>query len=136
MPLFNEQKLNKLRKIDKLLKVIYPYHKNKKEYFPIVKNDIKEIIIIAFLLIGDTIMYMPAIKVLKKNFPFAKVTLVCGSLVRTILEDQDLVNDFIIVDCPWISPFDKSFSNIFRLFSSISKVNQKKYDLAIDFRGD
>lgn len=136
MPLFNEQKLNKLRKIDKFLKAIYPYPKNKKEHFPIVKNDVKEIIVIAFLLIGDTIMYMPAIKVLKKNFPFAKITLVCGSLVRTILQDQDLVDDFIIVNCPWISPFNKSLNNILNLFSSLNKVNRKKYDFAIDFRGD
>jgi lipopolysaccharide heptosyltransferase II len=136
MPKFNIAKLKKLKRLDAFIKAIYYKPKNKKAYPAIVKNDVKEIVVLTFLLIGDTVMYVPALRTLKKNFPNAKITLVGGILVKTILQDQNLFDDFIITNCPWIAPFDKSVRNIYNFFSSIKVVNQKKYDLAIDFRGD
>jgi ADP-heptose:LPS heptosyltransferase len=136
MPKFNQQKLNRLKLVDKLFKSIYFGPRNKKKYQAIQKDEIKSIIVIGFLLIGDTVMYIPALNILKKNYPNAKITLVCGGIVKSILISQSLVDDFIVVNCPWISPFDKSVKNIVNFFSSLKIVNKKRYDIAIDFRGD
>ncbi|OKS86939.1 glycosyltransferase family 9 protein [Mucilaginibacter polytrichastri] len=136
MPKFNDLKISKLRKVNKLFSKLYLFPKNNKRYPAIIKEDVKDIIIIAFLLIGDTIMYTPAIKALKRNFPNARITLVGGNLVKTILHDQNVFDDFVIANCPWISPFDKSIKNILSFFYSLVSANRKKYDLAIDFRGD
>jgi lipopolysaccharide heptosyltransferase II len=136
MPKFNEQKLKKLKRIDALIRSIYLFPKTKKQINTVIKTDVEEIIVLAFLLIGDTVMYIPALRTLKRNFPNAKLTLVGGKLVETILQGQNLVDNFIVANCPWISPFDKSLKSIFSFFSSLTEINKKKYDLAIDFRGD
>ena len=136
MPIFNQNKINKLKKIDRLFKSIYLFPKNRKKRTPIIQTDVKEILIIGFLLIGDTIMYLPALRIIRKNFPNARITLVCENASKTILEDQDVVNDFILIKCPWIAPFDKSAKNMSNFVLSLKTVNRKKYDLAIDMRGD
>jgi len=136
MPPFNQEKLQKLKRVDGLIKSLYLSPKNKKKYAPINKAEVKEILVIAFLLIGDTIMYIPALRTIKKNYPNAKLTLVCGNLVKTILQDQQIANNYIIANCPWISPFDKSWKNIKSFISTIKKANNKAYDIAIDMRGD
>lgn len=136
MPTFNLEKINKLKKIDRLFRSVYLRPKNNKAYPPIDKNEVKEIIVIAFFLIGDTIMYQPAIKVLKRNFPNARFTMVCEKATEIVLKHQGLVDDFVIVNCPWIVATDYSAKNVKAFFSSIRVINRKTYDVAIDFRGD
>lgn len=134
MPQFNQNKLKKLKKIDKLLSFLLPSRTLKNRYIANVNN--KEIIIIAFFLIGDTVMYLPALRVIRKNFPNSKITLICTKVVEIVLKEQNLVDQFIIVDCPWIAPFNKSLKNIFSFFKKIHIINKSKYDICIDFRGD
>jgi len=136
MPKFNTEKLAKLSKINAIFNAIYINPKNKKQYPEISKPDVKEILVLTFLLIGDTVMYIPALRVLKANFPNAKITLVGGNLVKSILKDQNLFDDFVVANCPWISPFDKSAKNIINFFATTRILNTKKFDMAIDFRGD
>lgn len=134
MPQFNQDKLKKLKKIDKFLSFFLPNRTQKDRYAANV--DDKEIIIIAFFLIGDTIMFLPALHTIRKNYPHSRITLVCTKVVQILLHQQGIIDEFIIVDCPWIAPFNKSKINIVRFFSKIYKINKKKYDICIDFRGD
>nr|WP_294943010.1 glycosyltransferase family 9 protein [uncultured Mucilaginibacter sp.] len=136
MPTFNLQKTEKLKKIDRIFKAFYLFPKNKKAYPPLKKDELFNLVILGFLLIGDTIMYLPALRIIRKNFPNAKITLVCEKAVRTILEEQGLIDDFVIIKCPWIAPVNYSLKNLYNFFSAIRLINRKKYDLAIDFRGD
>jgi lipopolysaccharide heptosyltransferase II len=136
MPTFNKEKISKLTKIDRLFKSIYLFPRNKREHPPIIKTEVRELLVIGFLLIGDTIMYLPALGVLKRNFPNARITIICEKATEIILKDQGLIDSFIIIKCPWIAPFDTSLKNIFNFFAAIKKANSIKYDLAIDFRGD
>lgn len=133
---FNTEKIAKLKNIDRFLKAVYLSPKNAKTYPPIVKKDVLEIFVIGFFLIGDTIIYLPALKTLKRNFPNARITIVCEKPCEIILKNQGLIDEFVIVKCPWLAPVDWSKKNIFRFFSSIKTINRKNYDLAIDFRGD
>ncbi|MDP9954611.1 lipopolysaccharide heptosyltransferase II [Epilithonimonas hungarica] len=134
MPQFNQDKLKKLKKIDKFLSFFLPNRTRKDRY--IANVDDKEILIIAFFLIGDTIMFLPALRTIRKNYPYSRITMVCTKVVQMLLPQQGLIDEFIIVDCPWMAPFNKSKTNIIRFFSKIYKINKKKYDICIDFRGD
>jgi ADP-heptose:LPS heptosyltransferase len=136
MPTFNLGKIQKLKKINKFLSFFYS---NKKKIFneKIDREETKSILIIGFLLIGDTIIFLPALRILRKNFPNTCITLIGGKAVKTILESQHIIDNFIIVDCPWIAPFNKSLKNILDFFNGIRKANSfATYDLAIEFRGD
>ena len=135
MPKFNQSKLNKLRLIDRLFKAIYFSPKNSMQLPAIEKQSTQQILVLGLMMIGDTIMALPSFRVLKKNFPDATITLVCGSAVKIVLEDQALIDDYIIVKSPWLHK-DYSLKNLSEFFGSLSIINKKQYDLAIDFRGD
>lgn len=136
MPSFNEQKLKKIKFIDKAFSFFYYPKKKQNSNHKIDKDNTDSIFLIGLLLIGDTVMYLPAFKILRQNFPKAKITLLCGAQVKTILDGHELIDEFIIVNCPWIAPFDKSLKNILNFYSSLKQVRKFKYQVAIDFRGD
>lgn len=136
MPVFNQNKLKKLAVVNAVVRRLYLFPKNKKVLPPLKQVTVQNILVIGFLLIGDTILYLPALRVLKNNFPAARITIVCDSAVKTILEDLGIIDHYIIVKCPWISPFDKSKRNILNFFGAIKNINVIIYDVAIDFRGD
>lgn len=136
MPTFNKDKTSKLKVIDKLFKSLYIRPKNKAVYKPLMEEKNNEILILGFLLIGDTIMYIPAFKSIRKNFPDARITLVCEMQTKLILSEQNLIDNFVIINCPWIVKTDYSLKNLFSFKSALKQINRVVYDLAIDFRGD
>jgi len=136
MPKFNAEKISKLKKIDRLFKALYLNPKNKKHYPPINKSDVSEIALMGIWLIGDTIMHIPVLNVIKNNFPNARVTVVCEKQTEVILRSQNLINEFVIIKTPWVVPTDYSLKSLTKFFSSIRLVNRKRYDVAIEFRGD
>jgi lipopolysaccharide heptosyltransferase II len=136
MAKFDETKISKLKSINRLYQIISSvWRKRKAEHLPIDKANIKGIIVMGMMMIGDTIMALPALRVLKRNFPNATITLVAGSAVKTILKKQSLIDDFVVVKSPWLHQ-DYSFKNLKSFLGSIKKINRKRYDFAIDFRGD
>lgn len=132
---FDAEKLLKLKKIDNFFKFIYFFRKKKVIRPNIIKTDIKEIIIMGMMMIGDTVMMIPALRAIKRNFPDARISIVCGGIVKTVLINEELINDFYLVNSPWLIK-DYSFSSLYKLLKSFTQINKKKYDLALDFRGD
>ncbi|MGC8750559.1 glycosyltransferase family 9 protein [Hydrotalea sp.] len=140
MPTFDKNKIEKLKFIDPIFKFLF-FLKNRKRNINSVidlNRDDKNlnIVILLFLLIGDTVMYLPAIEIIKKTYPNAKFTFVCTIAAKEILIKQSFEAEFILIDCPWISPFNKSIYNVFNFWKTLLTINKKKYDIAIDFRGD
>ncbi len=136
MSKFNQQKIEKLKKIDLLLKSIYLFPKNKKTYRKVIKTEVKEILLVGIWLIGDTIMHLPVINIIKRNYPNARVTIVCEKQSEIILRGQNLVDRFIFFKCPWVAPVNYSLKNLIHFFFSARTANRVKYDLAFEFRGD
>ena len=83
-------------------------------------------------------MYLPALQLLRKRYPSSKISIVGPKPVKDILQNhaKGLYDKFIIVDCPWIAPFNLRYKNIFNFLFSILLVRKKKYSIALDFRGD
>ena len=136
MSKFNAAKIEKLKKIDRTFKSLYLFPKNRKTYQPVNKADVREILLMGIWLIGDTIMHLPVINVIKKNYPNSRITVVCEKQSEIILKSQNLVDRFIIIKCPWVAPVNYSLKNLTKFFFSARIANGVKYDLAFEFRGD
>jgi lipopolysaccharide heptosyltransferase II len=132
---FDSTKLGKLRFVDGFLKKIYVRPKNKKSYPPLDRNKVQNIIVLGMMMIGDTVMMLPALRTIRNNFPNAKLCLVCNTMVKTVLENESLIDHYFIVNSPWLSK-NYSFNVLTKFVFSLTKINEIKYDLAIDFRGD
>lgn len=131
---FNVEKTKKLNQINRFLKLLY------KKPTCIECQDflsIKNILIIDFALMGDMIMDIPFLKTIKLNCPNAKITMVSMPWAEAILDDQKLIDDFIIFDGKNILNSPKTmFENVFKIFSVLKKINEKKYELCFEPKGD
>ena len=59
---------------------------------------IKRILAINFGGLGDEILFLPALISLKKEFPYAKITLALEPRSKAIQQLSDVVDDVILVD--------------------------------------
>lgn len=96
-------------------------------------DQIRRMLIIRTDGIGDVAMSAPAFKALRDIFPNAHITLLAGSWSRDLVEVMLSFNEVIYLDAPWIAKERKDLKGFIRM---IKQLRQKKYDLAIDLRGD
>jgi len=134
MEIANPQKVKLIKKVSKFFSLFYntPKETNKIDF-----NNVNRILIYDPSLIGDTIMMMPMLQIVKSNFKNAKITLICASHSRAILENTNLIDEYII--CNGYKSFI-SITNIIKDFKHLRQVlkqiNEKEYDIAIEPRGD
>lgn len=90
-----------------------------------MKNNFNKILIIHPGGIGDLIMFTPVIKILKNNFPDAKIDIFAGYTPESagIFEEGGLINKFFAIDFTKNSLFDK--------LRFIYKLRKEKYDLSL-----
>ena len=80
--------------------------------------------------IGDSIMSTPAIQLLLREYPKAKLTILCRKQTEDILINHPSVNKIII-------DYSKSSSNrLTYTLSLIRKIRKEKYDLGILFQNN
>ena len=66
------------------------------KYFPAIdKSKIKKIIIGEYHCIGDVILIVPALKVLKKSFPNAELTLITNPDTQELAEEMKIVQSLM-----------------------------------------
>lgn len=134
MEIANPQKVKLIKKVSKVCSIFYHTKKSEEK---IDFENVKEVLIYDPSLIGDTIMIMPFLQVARNNFKNAKITFVCAAHAKTILQNTNLVDKFII--CNGYKSFI-SIGNIIKDFGHLRKVlkeiNQVEYDIAIEPRGD
>lgn len=131
---FNVKKTRQLNKINKILSLIYkkPKHDAETKY-----KEIRNILIIDFALMGDMIMNIPFLKTIKHNFPQAHITMVAMQWAEVILEDQNLVDEFIIFDGKNILSSPKSILKNRKTVKEIwNKINLKTYEIGFEPKGD
>jgi ADP-heptose:LPS heptosyltransferase len=96
----------------------------KKRRIPI--ENIKKILIIKLAAIGDSILLIPTLRTIKKNFPNAELTFICSQINYSVIKKIPYVNK--IIDCN-VHSF---LNNPFRFFKFISDLRKEKYELVID----
>ena len=115
------------------LKIFHLYIGNRLQDYS--KDKIRKILIFRTDRIGDLVMTLPAIKLLRERYPEAKLHLVAGRWNEPILNYVKYFDLIHFWSPSWISRGEESESFI-RLCSRAIKIRRERYDLAIDFTSD
>lgn len=83
----------------------------------------KKILIIQTAFLGDVILALPLMQVLKEKFPDSFIDFLCIPQTSELLKNNPYVNEVIV--------YDKRKSGIKGFFAITKKLKQKKYDLII-----
>lgn len=87
----------------------------------------KNILINALVNLGDVILVTSALDLIKKNFPYTKITALVKPSVKDAMIDNPVVDDVIIFDYqPKVSTFKQTRE-------MISEFRRRKFDLSISF---
>lgn len=131
---FNVKKTKQLKMINCVLSLLYKKPKTNQR---IDLLDVKNILVIDFALMGDMVMDIPFFRTIKRNCPNAKITMVCMQWGEIILEDQGLIEEFIIFNG---KDYLSSPKSVVKHYGEIRKVlkqiNSKTYDIGFEPKGD
>lgn len=83
----------------------------------------ERILIIQTAFLGDVILSLPLLQILKKNFPSTKIDFLCIPATSQLLKNNPYVNEVIV--------YDKRNSGAKGFISLVRKLRSKKYDLLI-----
>ncbi|MCX7834147.1 MAG: glycosyltransferase family 9 protein [Ignavibacteria bacterium] len=116
------------RKLDRYLgipivQILRLFKKKRKREFP---KRIRSIFFIKFAAIGDIVLLLPTIRLLRKNFPDAKITFLCSELNVEMVKRISYLDEVISIN---VYEFIK---NIFKFVKFIKFLRAKEYDLVID----
>ena len=115
------------------LKIFHLYLGNRLRDYS--KDKIRKILIFRTDRIGDLVMTLPAIKLLRERYPEAKLHLVAGRWNEPILNYVKYFDLIHFWSPSWISRGEESDS-ILRLCSRAIQIRKEQYDLSIDFTSD
>jgi heptosyltransferase-2 len=103
---------------------------------------VDQILVIEYWNIGDIVNLLPFLRNLRAAYPEAHISLLANPGMRTLLEDQSLVDEIIPFVTPWSANFRRfqkynplSLSWI-RLAKAILALRQRKFDLILTGRMD
>ena len=89
-------------------------------------ENIKKILVIKLAAIGDSILLIPTIRTIKKNFPNAEITFICSQINYSVIKKIPYIDK--IIDCN-VHSF---LNNPLLFFKFISDLRKEKYELIID----
>lgn len=95
-----------------------------------VKENVKNILIIKWGALGDLVASTSAIKTVRENFPHAHITLLTNKLMTQIIPLKFLVDEHIIIN----TDRNKIVDSAFKQLLIILKLRKKKFDLGINLR--
>lgn len=130
---FNKKKTKYLKAVNAVLKVFF--HEKKWDAPPDLK-EADSILIIDPTLIGDIVMLTPFLRIIRKNNGHCRITLICGKWAKEILESQNLVDAFIIIDSSFLNSVKRLAVERATLRKLVGQINQERYDYALEPRGD
>ncbi len=138
MRVYNKRKRKIVKLIDSLGEMIFFFIPKKRQIFE--KKKIKKILIIRLDHLGDVVLTIPSINLLRKNYELAQIDLLVGPWCKEIARQIKVINNLFIYTAPW---FDRRKNRIFKFFEYLweyvkllKRIRKNKYDLVIDFRGD
>ena len=95
---------------------------------------LKKILLIRLKSIGDVVLTLPAVHVVRQNFPAAKITFLTSRENAALLEGFREVDDVIMLDRAALSrPNPLRIAGEF--LGLLRRLRARKFDLAVDFQG-
>lgn len=86
--------------------------------------------------LGDLIFTTPAIRRLRQAFPGAEIDFLGPALARELFAGHEALREVLVFEKNWFYP-DFSFWACLRNYLGLIRIlRRRRYDLAIDFRGD
>ncbi len=107
------------------------FRNKKKEVFE--KEKIKRIAIIRFDHLGDVILTTPLFRILRMKFPHAKITLLCRTIAKEIMQENKNLDEVISLEPPW---FDRNKEQNKQGFNNFIEEHKKYYDLVLELHAD
>jgi len=124
-----EKYMGIIKIIDCMGDTIFFYKKRKK----FNKENIKKILVVRLDHIGDMVLLSSFLRNLKNNFPNSEITVLCRKMTNDVLECIPYIDTIQILNTSWLSRNDsEGWKSILRYLIK----HYKKYDLAIDLRGN
>ena len=108
----------------------------KKDFTSIDKDSIKSILIIDPMQIGDSVMLIPFLQSVRRNFKNSRISLLCTNAYKTVLKNTNLVDEFIVFEGEKAFQFPEKNNSYKKLKELLEKINKKHFDIAIETRGD
>jgi len=81
-----------------IYKLIWRRDRGKKFYKKISQNELKNILFIALGLLGDMVVIIPALKLIKTKYPDSKLSLLCYKNGYDLLSKENIVDEIIVLD--------------------------------------
>jgi ADP-heptose:LPS heptosyltransferase len=95
----------------------------------------QSILVVDLHLLGDLVMLVPLLRVIRRFHPNAHVGLMAGPWGRTILTGSGLVDEFITLRAPWVTK-GQGAAGMRGLIRAIRASRGRTWDWGIDVRGD
>ena len=90
--------------------------------------------------IGDVILSTPIYHSLKERYPGSRLTVLCASWSRAVLEHNPYLDEIVTIDCPWWgrirSDSHRRSNFIVSYFRTFKHIKSRKFNVFIDLRGD
>lgn len=97
-------------------------------------NEPKNILVIKLCCIGDLVFLLPTLQAIKSSYPKVKLTYLCSSWIKELVEQVSYVDEIIVYDAPFQKKqFLKNISSTIKIFS---EIRSKKYDTSFIFHRD
>ena len=95
----------------------------------------KKIIVFEFHLIGDIVLLIPFLHLLRNSYPDYKITLVAGEWANSILSSENLIDDHIVFNAPWVK-YNQGIWGYINLILLIFNLRKYSWDIGFEMRGD
>jgi heptosyltransferase II len=102
----------------------------------------KKILVVEYWNLGDLAILVPFLRNLRAAFPWARISLLVNESLKTFLEGQGLVDEFIAMRVPWAQHFSrwKKYSPLSNHWISLActllAVRERQFDWAFSGRMD
>lgn len=99
----------------------------------------KTILVLEFWRLGDAVLAEPFLRLLRRRFADAEISLLCRDSTRLLLAPSGLIDHFIIADIPWTAAERKYAPGRYRsagFAALLRRLREERFDVAIDARLD
>ncbi|PIE59437.1 MAG: hypothetical protein CSA32_03540 [Desulfobulbus propionicus] len=127
----NKKKLIATIVLDTLGKLLFFIPSLFRQQKEIADARISSILVIRTAYIGDVVMTLPLVQMLKATYPEAKLTFLTSSSAKGIVENNPFVDNLLLYDPFWF--FQTSIS---RWLSFVKRLRRMRFDLVIEARAD
>ena len=103
--------------------------------YPFKRKNIRTILVTEYHRIGDVIIIIPALKMIRKTFDNAKIILLCNSKAYPLAKYLNIADEVVAYNAPW-TDWDWSLKKWFHARLFAKQLSKRNFDLAFDFKGD